>query len=306
MAMKSLPQYFFQLGALSLTMMACWSGFMALASDYLNIGPAEASMSEVESMLLVLAVCVLQTVLSTALISQSSWKGFKLIITFFIVMFGIQFLLTQAENYFLHGNVTLPDGLIEGILIAGGALSLIYSIAAVVIMGFHRIKNSERYFRAQRERRSYSAKFYFRLLFSAAVIYPAIYFLAGYFILWQFEAARLYYANSSNKLPFLEHMQQLFSQSSGSLYFLQVIRGAIWTIIGMLLFNMLKSHVTIKAILIALTFSLFMGLQLLIPNPFMPTPVRHAHLLELLPSNFIWGIVLVWFALRPSKKKALY
>jgi hypothetical protein len=46
-------------------------------------------------------------------------------------------------------------------------------------------------------------------------------------------------------------------------------------------------------------FAVVMNAQLLLPNPYMPEAVRHAHLIETASSNFILGCFVGWL-LTPS------
>ena len=57
-----------------------------------------------------------------------------------------------------------------------------------------------------------------------------------------------------------------------------------------------------RALLIGASLALFMGASLVIPNPLMPPDVAMAHLWEVLPSNFLVGLVgtALWAARSPE------
>jgi hypothetical protein len=48
------------------------------------------------------------------------------------------------------------------------------------------------------------------------------------------------------------------------------------------------------ALAIGLLFGVVMNTPLLLPNPYMPEPVRMAHLVETASSNFIFGVLIGW------------
>ncbi|OLD49726.1 MAG: hypothetical protein AUI63_02160 [Gemmatimonadetes bacterium 13_1_40CM_2_60_3] len=57
---------------------------------------------------------------------------------------------------------------------------------------------------------------------------------------------------------------------------------------------MLKGQRTETVLAIGLLFSVVMNAQLLLPNPYMPEPVRMAHLVETASSNLIFGVFVGW------------
>jgi hypothetical protein len=63
---------------------------------------------------------------------------------------------------------------------------------------------------------------------------------------------------------------------------------------------MLKVQRTETALAIGLLFAVVMNAQLLLPNPYMPEPVRLAHLIETASSNFIFGVLIGWLLTQPN------
>jgi hypothetical protein len=59
-------------------------------------------------------------------------------------------------------------------------------------------------------------------------------------------------------------------------------------------------------LILGLLFTVLGSAQLLIPNPYMPEPVRMAHLLETAVSDFIWGVIIamILFPSRLEEQKA--
>jgi hypothetical protein len=65
---------------------------------------------------------------------------------------------------------------------------------------------------------------------------------------------------------------------------------------------MLKGDWRETALAIGVTFALLGNVQLLLPNPYMPEPVRMAHLLETASSNFLFGLLVGWLMTTPYRQ----
>ncbi|HZO19986.1 MAG TPA: hypothetical protein VFB46_13430, partial [Gemmatimonadaceae bacterium] len=74
----------------------------------------------------------------------------------------------------------------------------------------------------------------------------------------------------------------------------QILRALLWVAIAVPVIRMMKGQWQETALAVALLFSVVMNAQLLLPNPYMPEPVRMAHLVETASSNFIFGAFLGW------------
>jgi hypothetical protein len=68
----------------------------------------------------------------------------------------------------------------------------------------------------------------------------------------------------------------------------------LWVALALPVIRMLKGRWPETAIALGLLFAVVMNAQLLLPNPYMPEPVRMAHLLETASSNFIFGVLIGW------------
>jgi hypothetical protein len=68
----------------------------------------------------------------------------------------------------------------------------------------------------------------------------------------------------------------------------------LWVGFALPVVRMMKGRWPETALAIALLFSVVMNSQLLLPNPFMPEPVRMTHLIETASSNFIFGAIVGW------------
>ncbi len=67
-----------------------------------------------------------------------------------------------------------------------------------------------------------------------------------------------------------------------------------WVALALPVIRMMKGQWPETALAIGLLFSVVMNAQLLLPNPYMPEPIRMAHLVETASSNLILGVLVGW------------
>ena len=118
------------------------------------------------------------------------------------------------------------------------------------------------------------------------VSYPVLYFLAGTII---FPFVKDFYA--SQTLP-----------PAGRLIAMQLlVRGPILVGLCLLLLRLLRLPRVSGALAVGVVLALLNGVApLLIPNPYLPDPVRWAHLFEIASSNFVFGGIVGWLWGRPG------
>jgi hypothetical protein len=83
--------------------------------------------------------------------------------------------------------------------------------------------------------------------------------------------------------------------SVGELFIIQVVRGLIYISIALPFLHRMIGQRVRAAVLLGLCFSVLGGIApLLLPNVYMPTPIRVAHSFEVGISNFLYGLLLAW------------
>jgi hypothetical protein len=199
----------------------------------------------------------------------------------FTCLFLIQFVFTQMETWYYLDQQTIPTAVIQATVIGG----LITSVLLTIYLHF-------RYPVKSGKSGPYPSMKSSAMLVTimGLVVYPAIYFTAGYFIAWQSESLRLYYTGSSELTSFLEIMRSNIQQG---IYTFQAARGVVWSILGLIiLYSIAPVRWMLQGIIVGTLFAVLMNAQLLLPNPYMPVDIRLTHAIETASSNFLWGLII--------------
>lgn len=260
----------------------------ALVSAVLLSSPSEPPTADqgggaIEALL---AISVLNSAVLTYVILRSRWAGWKLILTIFLVLYGVTTVMPQIETAFFVTR--LPAGMLTRLFLAGAIIALIVSTLAVLLLGKRKSTEepSAGYSRLKMSVGEWTGK-----LLVIAVAYVLIYFSFGYFIAWKSPAVRAYYGGSDPG-SFLAQMRSVVRQTP-LLIPLQVLRAMLWVAIAVPVIRMMKGHWWEAALAVALLFAVVMNTQLLLPNPLMPREVRMVHLIETATSNFLFGLLTV-------------
>jgi hypothetical protein len=245
--------------------------------------PAEAG----ATLLALFLVSLINAALWSYLILRSRWTSWRLILTVFLVFFGVSTVMPQIESaYFI---TRLPPGMLPRLFLAGLIIAAIFAPLAVLILG-----------KAKRSTNEPSPlKISIAKLLLIVVAYLILYFTFGYFIAWKNPAVRAYYGGSDPS-GFISHITNLL-RGEPMLFLLQTVRALLWTAIALPVIKMMKGEWWERGLAVALLFAV-MTSQLLLPNPLMPTEVRMVHLLETATSNFLFGwIVVVIYSWRSNR-----
>ena len=248
-----------------------------------------------------LAVCFLDTVVLAYVILRSRWTSWRLIATVFFVFYGVMTFMSQIETAVFVTR--LPPGILHSLFLMGIVIAAPFSVLAVVILGKRKTDtiNTELNTRLVMPKKEWAWK-----LSVIAIVYLILYFTFGYFIAWKNPAVREYYGGIDEG-SFFARMKAVLANQSWLIPF-QILRAMLWTAIALPVIRMMKGPWQETALAIGLLFAVVMTSQLLLPNPYMPEAVRTAHLMEIAPSNFIFGWLIGWllaqrheFAKAPSR-----
>jgi hypothetical protein len=230
---------------------------------------------------------------------HSNVKGFKLVMIIAGTIFYTQYFMSQIETFFFGGSFSsLTKFDIVLIMLAGLIPTFITSFLGFGLFKSKIIKRNTEYNKIE-------LKEYFWKLPIFGIIYLCIYMVFGYFVAWQFKEVRIFYSSSDIMPSFIEQLQNNFNGNI-IIYPFQILRGMLFgcgAIVLLLIMNK-KMNYIISVILLFLT----PGMELIVPNALFPDQVRYAHLIEMLTSMLLLGIIggnLFWKTKLKSKKNCV-
>lgn len=259
--------------------------FIIVSGALLSTATGQTATDTKTTLIALLVASFINAAILAYIILRSRWTGLKLILTIFVVLFGVMTLMSQIETAYF---VSLPSGMLPRLFIAGGIIAAIYAPLAVLILGKAKARGTNS--RWQNKLQLSTGHWIFRLAV-IVIAYVLIYFIFGYYVVWKNPAVRSYYGGTDPG-TFIAHMANVVRETPG-LLLLQVLRALLWTAIAIPVIQMMRGAWSESGLAVALLFAVLMNTQLLLPNPLMPTEVRMAHLLEIITSNFLFGWLLV-------------
>jgi hypothetical protein len=282
--MKSAALLILRVIALTIVLFVCFAVAVTVVG-FAN--SAQASDQTSASTLLLLAVSLLQVMVMTHLILRSRWTGWRLVAAVFFVFYGVTTFMPQIESaVFL---TRLPPGTLPRLFLMGVLIAVPFSGLAVLILG-------------KRKPGAIDTEANTRLIMSAsewvwklaviAVVYVILYFTFGYFVAWRHPGVAEYYGGVDPG-SFLAQMRIVLRDTPWLVPF-QILRALCWVALALPVVRMMKGKWPETALSLGLLFAVVMNAPLLLPNPYMPEPVRMAHLLETASSNFIFGVFVGW------------
>jgi hypothetical protein len=218
---------------------------------------------------------------------RSQWHGWKLVGGLFVIFFGLYSLLGFIELIFFPAvSNQMPQGMLTSLLSMGMILGISFSLLCVWIIGkTKKVNGSSSGQRLHMPPIEWSWK-----IISGAVLYVIVYFTFGYFVAWRTPGLPEFYGGTDPG-TFLGQLINVLRDTPW-LPLVQLFRGLIWVGIGIIMLQMHKGKDWELVLACGVTFTLIMNAPLLMPNPFMPPAVAHAHTIELVTSNLVYGILL--------------
>ena len=259
--------------------------FVIVSGALLSTTSEQPAPSEAGATLLTLFIVSLITAaVWTYVIRRSRWKGWKLVLTVFLVFFGVSTVMSQIETaYFV---TRLPPGMLQRLFLAGLIIAAVFAPMAVLILGKARFQDASGDTRLNMPVNTWILK-----LSMIVIAYLLLYFAFGYFFAWRNSAVREYYSGT-DPAGFIPHIVSLI-RNEPMLFVLQAVRALLWTALAVPVIKMMKGDWWHAGLAVALLFGVFMTAPLLLPNALMPEEVRMAHLLETSTSNFLFGWLVV-------------
>lgn len=231
----------------------------------------------------------LQVIVLSYVIIRSRWNGWRLVVTTFVVFYGIEVLLNHLEAVVFFQNFAniIPAGRTLEIFLHGAITLALFSPLAVLVHG--KMKGAE-------EPQEPSLRLvmpwmvWTRRLILIAVIYMVIYFLFAYFV-----------AIPLAREAFEEYFHDVQTTNWMWIFPFQLLRGLLLTALAVPVIRMMKGRLWEAKLAVALLFSVIMAAGFLVPSEIMPDRIRMAHFVEIISSNFLFGWIVVWLLNRRLK-----
>ena len=185
----------------------------------------------------------------------------------------------------------MPEGVLPRLFASGALFAALIAPLSVVLLG--RWKEAPEQPPAAPVSWSLPSHWAMRLV-SSVLLYEVVYFGFGYFIAWRTPGLPEFYSGQDPGTFFGQLANVM--RDTPWLPVLQVIRGACWTLIAVVLLRTSKAGMWETSLALGLFFSTIVAVQLSFPNPYMPDYVARAHRREIMASNFTFGVlvVLLW------------
>ncbi len=225
------------------------------------------------------------------LIQRLELWGIKLFLGVVIVFWGLQTFITQTETwYFRAAMPKITNDELRNFFLLPLLTSIIFAPLAIWIL---------RKWKQDTKGSGYHGKasLNWKELLWLSVAYVVIYFVFGYFVAWQFEAVRIFYSGSPDKLGFIAQFKQTIHAKNSILLF-QLLRGFLWVVIGLPMLLYSKGSKREIILMCVVLYAFLPAIQLILDNPFMPKQVRIAHLIETSMSNGLFGLLIGYASTR--------
>ncbi len=248
-----------------------------------------------------LPVCsLLMTIMLVYLALRSRWHGWKLAGALAIIPFMLYSFLGQVEVIVIPAVASqMPEGMVLGTLISGLVVTIPFSFLAIWILGKTRREPNA----PLNERLNMPASEWAWKVLAGALLYVVVYFTFGYYVAWRTPGLPEFYGGTDpGSFP-----GQLANVLHGQPWNfpLQFARGLIWVGVGCIILRMHKGPGWEVVLATGLAFTVLMNASLVFPNVFWPDFIARAHAIELVSSNFVYGILLallmLWEPVRQTR-----
>ncbi|MGE5403366.1 MAG: hypothetical protein ACM3PP_00300, partial [Candidatus Saccharibacteria bacterium] len=161
--------------------------FASMAISFWLAGVQPTSGSDTAYAWYTILACLLNSAVIYFALINSRWHGIKVIFTLFVLIFGIQTVMSQVETIFFNAALKVPQSHIFGFFTAGAISAALFSPFAAFMTDKLRRRTFPSEFSFQRETPRYN--FMFEML-GLSLVYSIFYFVFGYLVAWQSPAVR--------------------------------------------------------------------------------------------------------------------
>lgn len=275
--------------ALTSAAVVVWVVASGVTTALLGVRVPESGATPLESLAAVSVATFANVAVTAYAARRSRSAGWKLGLTILWVYFGVHTLNAQIETLYFNAALRIPPAGILSFVLTGAAVALTVAPLTVLLFG-------PRIERATPPRWMTGLTPMEVSLKAAAVallLYPALYFLFGYYVLWQLPEARELYSGSRGIEPFVAHMRAVLEDDPW-IYPWQALRGLLWTALALPVVRGSRAGWKETGVVVGLLFLILMNAVHLVPNPYLTPAIRLAHFVETGTSNFLLGFAITW------------
>ena len=250
-----------------------------------NAGAPPDPAAATATLLGLLACAVIDTVLLGLWAARTRLRGWRRWAALAVAFYGVKTFSSQLESLWFMPNVTASMG--PALFAMTMPLCLVFPAAVVAAFGARGPAEAPAW-------RAPALPWGRRLLdwtVLSAVVYPALFWGAGYFIAFRSPAVREFYGGLRGE-GFLGHLAGVVAADPWVVPF-ECLRGLLWILLLLPLFRTSRGRWWTDALLAGATLALVQNDLHLLPNPLMSPEIRLFHFVETSSSNFVWGLLMV-------------
>ena len=284
-AVKKYIVLFTKIAGLTILYIPIWiAGAMFIQDGLPDVQPEPGLVNETTGMLI---LALVNTLLIISLIVTSQWRGWKLALFLAIAYFGTFTFITQIETWYFLTGITVSSELISALFLMGLTVPLLFIPIAILISGYWKDEGAV----SDLKLLDMPVKQFIIRLTAISILYVIIYWIAGYYIAWQNPELRSFYGSQGEIMPFWDHTIQTLSDTP-DLLILQLFRG---TLFALFVYPVIRGSSVSPWLTSLITGSLLAipSLGHILANPLIPSAeVRFTHMIETIPSTFLFGIII--------------
>jgi hypothetical protein len=223
-------------------------------------------------------VAFIDTLLLSYFAFSSRWKGWKESVAVFAVLYGMVYVLTAAETFYLGSIISASMALT--LLVNGAITSAIFAGALARVFGSKEMQGGMSSTRLRMPGREWAWK-----IIVSAVVYLLLFFFFGFIVYMPLGKAL-------DPLAYAQE-QSIASNASSLVFPTELLRGALWALFAVpaiiaLPFGWKKTGIIVGLLMaVPLALSQFLGTT-------MTIGLQIAHTAEIVGENMVFGFLLVW------------
>ena len=265
---------------------------VGVANDPALAADAGTPTDQARTAMILVGVCFLQTVALSLAILRSRWSGWWLVLAMFTVMALGTAVLPHIDTLFFLQDLSF--GLVAKLALASTLLAAAFSPIAVWVLGRAHSGASED---VSSELEHRPMRQWTLIVLGLTILHIVLYFGFGYYVAWKSPELRAFYEGEDPGSFYLQMVSVV--KGTPMLIPIQVLRGALWGLVAIILAKSLTGSRWSAALMTASFLVTVFALPLLLPNPLMPDSVRYVHLIETVLSRGLYGFLAVWFLRTP-------